>query len=99
MSLEHIHLGQERLTPNTSTGFTATNIPPTKEQTRFVKIQAINGAIWIREDGSAATIASGFKLPKNSSVEIWGDQAIQDFRCIRMGGNAELQCEYYGTGG
>lgn len=98
MSLEFRVIARERLTPTVSTGFTAANIPTTKPGTRFVRIQAIGGQIHYQEDGNAATTAAGNILPEESVVEIWGDDAMQNFRCIDAGGSEELECEYMGTG-
>ena len=91
---------RERLSPTSSTGFTSTNLPPTdRPQVLYVRIQSINGLIFYRTDGSAATNATGFKLPENSVVEIHGAEALNNFRCIDNADSAELECKYMGAGG
>ena len=99
MAFEAVVIARERLTPTTSTGFATTNIPLTKPQTEYVLIQALKGTIWIRQDGSTVTAATGIALPENSKVEVHGDQAMQDARFIDDGDGAELECIYMGRGG
>ena len=106
MSLDYIHKARERLTPTSSTGFSAANIPNVdpnaasqNRAVRFVRIQAIAGTIWFREDGDPATTATGNKLTNGGSLEIWGNEAMRNFRCIDNGDSAELECEYMGVGG
>ena len=91
---------RERLSPTSSTGFTASNLPPTnKPQVQYVAIQSIGGDIFFRTDGSAATILTGNKLTENSRVEIHGTEALTNFRCIDDGDSAQVECKYMGAGG
>ena len=92
-------IARERLTPTTTTGFTSTNIPPTKNHVLYVRIQSIGGDIFYRTDGDDATTDTGNKLPENSVVEIHGAKAITNFRCIDCGDAAEVECKYMGQGG
>ena len=95
----YAEIARERLSPASSTPFTSTNIPPTRLNVLYVRIQSINGIIFYRTDGSDADTATGFKLPENSVVEIHGGNAITNFRCIDNGDSAELECKYMGQGG
>jgi len=97
--LDYQEIARERLSPTTTTGFTSTNIPPTKAQTIYVRIQSIGGDIFFRTDGEDATTATGNKLPENSVVEIHGSKAITNFRCIDCGDAAQVECKYMGHGG
>ncbi len=90
---------RERLSPTSSTGFTAANISPTSPGTHYVRIQALNGDIWYTTDGTTPTSLAGNKLPENSTVEIWGGAAMRDFLCIDDGDGADLECKYMGQGG
>ena len=92
-------IARERLSPTTTTGFTSTNISPTRPHVFYVRIQSIGGDIFFRTDGEDATILTGNKLPENSVVEIHGAKAITDFRCIDVGDDAQVECKYMGQGG
>lgn len=99
MAFEAVVIARERLTPSTSTGFTTSNIPPTKQQTEYVLIQSLKGDIWIRQDGETVTAATGILLPENSKVEVHGYEGMIDARFIDNGDSAELECIYMGRGG
>ena len=92
-------INRERLSPTSSTGFTAAQIPPTAQQVEYVRIQALNGDIWYTTDGTTVTSSVGMKLPENSVIEIHGSQAMTDFLCIDDGDGADLECKYMGHGG
>lgn len=91
-------LDRERLSPSSSTGFTAAYISPAEPRTIYVRIQALNGDIWYTTDGTTATSSVGMKLPEDSVVEIWEDAAITAFRCIDSGDGADLECKYMKEG-
>ena len=95
----YVEIARERLSPTTTTGFTSTNISPTKRNVLYVRIQSIGGDIFFRTDGEDATILTGNKLPENSTVEIHGAAAITGFRCIDCGDAAQVECKYMGHGG
>ena len=92
-------IARERLSPTTTTGFTTTNIPPSKLHVLYVRIQSIGGDIFFRTDGEDATILTGNKPTENSSVEIHGGRAMTNFRCIDVGDAAQVECKYMGQGG
>ena len=94
-------IDRERLSPTSSTGFTAAQIPPTdgKLHVEYVRIQALNGDIWYTTDGTTVTSSVGMKLPENSVMEIHGIQAMTAFLCIDDGDGADLECKYMGQGG
>lgn len=81
-----------------SIGFTAANISDDEmERVKYVLIQPHGGAIHYRTNGSDATTATGIHVAALSTVEIWGYDAIKNFRCIDDGGTAKLSCKYYGS--
>ena len=98
--MEYMHRGRENVSSLTaSVGFTSTYLPATDTKVRFAVIQAIEGNIRFRVDGSAPTSSAGMRLLKDSSVEIWGARDMTNFRCIDDGGTANLEVNYYGEGG
>ncbi len=93
-------LGRETISSvSSSTGFTASNIPPADADCVYARIQAIDGVVRFAIDGSIPSTSLGLRLMKDASVEVWGDQALIDFRCIDDGGTAKLEVIYMGRGG
>lgn len=80
-----------------SVGFTAAKITDAElARLMYVLIQPHGGAIHYRTSGEAATTSTGIHLAALGIVEIWGQDAIKNFRCIDDGGTAYLSCKYYG---
>lgn len=80
-----------------SVGFTATYITEEKlKRLLYVLIQPHGGAIHYRTSGEDATTATGIHVAEYGVVEIWGYDAIKNFRCIDDAGTAKLSCKYYG---
>ena len=83
---------------SSSVGFTSTYITEKKMITlSYVLIQPHGGAIHYQTNGDAAKTDEGIHLEEFSSVEIWGWQAIKNFRVIDDGATAKLSCKYYGA--
>jgi len=83
---------------SSSVGFTAEYITAVKMETLiYVLIQPQGGPIMYETNGDAATTETGIYIADFGVVEIWGWQAIQNFKCIDKGGSAKLSCKYYGT--
>lgn len=81
-----------------SVGFTSTYITADKMiKLLYVLIQPQGGAIRYQTNGDAATATTGIYVADNGLVEIWGWDAIKNFRCIDDGGTAKLSCKYYGS--
>jgi len=84
---------------SSSTGFTATNIPPANVNVAYALVQALSGAIRVCEDGTTPTATKGIKFNIEESFEIWGAEALENFRAIDDGGTASLEVIYFGRGG
>jgi len=82
-------------------GFTAANIPPTERRTIYAFIQAIGGDVRFCIDGTDPEDDLGVRLTQDSTVEIWGGEALRDFRVIEETntGGRELEVIYFGRGG
>ena len=97
--MEYGVIGRETIgTLTASIGFTAANIPPTQSRTRYAVIQAIDAAVRFCIDGTAPEAdTTGMRLTKDSKVEVWGGEAMENFRCIEDGTTAKLEVVYMGT--
>jgi len=80
-------------------GFTATYIPPTETKTIYAVVQALGKAVRLCIDGTTPEAALGLRLPINSTVEVWGFDALQNFRAIEEAASAKLELIYMGQGG
>lgn len=80
---------------SSSVGFTSSKLTV---QVDYAKIQAIDGDIRITIDGSTPSTSLGFRLLQDAQVEVWGGDALRDFRCIDDGGTAKLEVIYMGSG-
>jgi len=81
---------------SSSIGFTSTYIPPTDKNVTYALIQAINGTIRMTIDGTTPTSSKGNRLAQDGSVEVWGSEALTNFRCIDDGGTATVEVIYMG---
>lgn len=83
---------------SSSVGFTASKITDAElERLLYVLIQPHGGAIHYQTNGDDAAIDEGVHVAALGIVEIWGYDAIKNFRCIDDGGTAKLSCKYYGS--
>ncbi len=83
---------------SSSVGFTASNITDAElARLLYVLIQPHGGAIHYQTNSDAAAIDEGIHLAALGIVEIWGYDAIKNFRVIDDGGTAKLSCKYYGS--
>ncbi len=64
----------------------------------YAVIQAIDGDIRFTIDSTEPTSSLGLRLTQDSTVEIWGVEAMTDFRCIDDGGTAKLEVVYMSRG-
>lgn len=76
---------------SSSVGFTSTKLV---DYLVYAIIQAIDGNIRFTIDGSTPSTSLGLRLLQDASVEVWGSQAMTDFRCIDDGGTAKLEVIY-----
>lgn len=92
-------MGEEVISTLTgSVGFSADQITEEKlKRLLYVLIQPHGQAIHYRTSGEAATTGTGIHLATYGIVEIWGRDAIVNFRCIEDTGTAVLSCKYYGV--
>ena len=74
-----------------STGFTSSKLV---DYLVYAFVQAIDGNVRFTIEGTTPTSSKGVRLIKDSSVEIWGGQAMTAFRCIDDGGTAKLEVIY-----
>ena len=79
-------------------GFTAAKLAPTTGTIYYALIQAVGGNVRFCIDGSIPSISLGLRLPKDSTVEVWGTEAMANFLCIDDGGTAKLEVVYMGVG-
>lgn len=82
---------------SSSVEFTASNITDAElARLRYVLIQPQGGAIHYQTNGDDAATDEGLHVGDGAVVEIWGYDAIRNFRCIDDGGTAKLSCKFYG---
>ena len=78
---------------SSSVGFTSTYLVA---YVLYASIQAVGGDIRYTIDGTdTPTTSLGKRLPEDSYIEIWGAEALTNFRCIDDGGSATLEVIYY----
>lgn len=81
---------------SSSVGITSTLLTA---QVAYAVIQAVGGSIrFIIDDDDTPTSSLGLRLTEDSKVEIWGDQAMSNFRCIDDGGTATVEVVTMGRG-
>jgi len=86
-------------TLTSSIGFTAAKLAPTRGTIHYAIIQAIDGVVRFAIDGTAPIAnTTGLRLLQDASVEVWGSEALKNFRCINDGGTAKLEVVYMGVG-
>lgn len=86
-------------TLTSSIGFTAAKLAPTIGTIYYAVIQAIDGVVRFAIDGTAPIAnTTGLRLLQDASVEVWGSEALKNFRCINDGGTAKLEVIYMGVG-
>ena len=78
---------------SSSIGFTSTKLVA---YLVYAIIQAVDGDVRFTIDGTTPTSSLGLRLTEDSSVEVWGGQAMTDFRCIDDAGTASLEVVYMG---
>jgi len=83
---------------SSSTGFTSTYIPPTSPNVIYALVQAVAGTVRYCIDGSTPSTSLGLRLTEDSTMEVWGGEALRDFRAIDDGGTATLEVIYFGGG-
>jgi hypothetical protein len=77
----------------TAVGFTAAKLAANP---MYATIQAVGGDCRFCTDGTTPTADLGIRLQEDGSCEIWGSQAMTDFRCIDDTGAATLEVVYMG---
>ena len=83
-----------------SIGFTAANIPPAERRTIYALVQAVGGNLRYCIDGSTPSDTLGLRLTQDSTMEVWGAEALRDFRCKGTGGGTiSAEVVYMGRGG
>lgn len=83
---------------SSSVGFTDSKISDDElEKLHYVLIQPQGGAVHYQTSGDAAATNAGIHIGDHAVVEIWGSDAIKNFRCIDDGGSATLSCKFYGS--
>ncbi|KKN71497.1 hypothetical protein LCGC14_0420760 [marine sediment metagenome] len=76
---------------SSSTGFTASKLTAFLQ---YAFIQAVGGDIRFAINGSTPSTSLGLRLLEDASVEVWGTEAMTNFRCIDDGGTATLEVVY-----
>lgn len=81
------------------TGLTAANIPPAEIDTLYAQIQVQESDCRWRVDGGAPTATQGMYLAENGIIEVWGAEALANFKAIDDTANdALLEVIYFGRG-
>lgn len=89
--------GRETITGlDEATGFTEASISPTAVDVIYAVVQALDQAVRFCIDGTTPEAALGMRLTANSSVEIWGDEALGNFLAIEEAASASLEVIYMG---
>lgn len=78
---------------SSAVGFTSNKLVA---RNSYAIIQAVDGDIRFTLDGTTPTASLGLRLTEDSSVEVWGQASMKDFKCIDDGGTAELEVLYMG---
>jgi len=81
---------------STAKGFTAAKIPPTDIDVTYAVVQALTQNVRFCIDGTTPTVSKGMRLTANSSVEVWGGEALSNFRAIQEAASATLEVIYMG---
>ncbi len=76
---------------SSSTGFTSSKLT---DFLQYALIQAVSADIRFTIDGTTPTSSLGIRLPQDVSSEIWGTEAMANFRCIDDGGTATVEVIY-----
>lgn len=79
-------------------GITSSLLSPSTGKIVYALIQALGGNIRMTIDGTIPTSSKGIKLVQNATTEVWGTEALEDFRCIDDGGSATVEVVLYGIG-
>jgi hypothetical protein len=79
-----------------SVGFTSNKIPPTANRVEYAIIQAVGGNVRYAVNGATPSTSLGLRLTQDSTVEVWGDRDLTNFRCIDDSGTATLEVVYMG---
>lgn len=83
---------------SSSTGITSSLLSPDPGEIVYALIQALGGNIRMTIDGTIPSSSKGIRLVQNATVEVWGTEALEDFRCIDDGGSATVEVVLYGVG-
>jgi hypothetical protein len=83
---------------SSSTGITAALLPPTVSNVIYALVQAVSGPVRFTIDGSTPSTTLGLRLVTDKVVEIWGSEALSNFRCINDGGTATVEVITMGGG-
>jgi len=93
MSIYRVHDRETISSVSSSVGFTSTYLVA---YVLYASIQAVGGDIrYIIDVDDTPSSSLGKRLPEDSSVEIWGMEAMTNFRCIDDGGTATVEVIYY----
>jgi len=93
----YVVVGRETIgTLTDSIGFTAAQI---LKRVSHAVVQAIGGDVRFTLEATAPVAATtGHRLPEDSMIKVWGQQALLNFRAIDDGGTAKLEVTYMGSG-
>jgi len=82
-------------------GFTASFLPTAERRTIYALVQAASGAVRYCIDGTIPTATKGMRLTEDSTMEVWGAEAMRDFLCIEniVQSNPTVEVIYFGRGG
>jgi len=78
-----------------SIGFTKGKYPIAPDMKAYALIQPVGGDCRFTEDGTTPTGDIGLRLTEDSTIEIWGKDSLEMFRCIDDTGTAKLEVVYY----
>jgi hypothetical protein len=98
-------IGGEKITvSSTALGFTAAQIPPTKNRVIMARVQHRSGGnlFHLAHQSPVAGGTSGeFDFRQHDEIEVWGDKALTATKFIIQTGEDDgiIAVQYYGEGG
>lgn len=83
----------EKITVDTSIGLTAASIAVGRDSMALIGVET--DQIRIRVDGSAPTSAEGVLLEAGDKVTLYGNEALNNLRMIKVTNNASVKVQYF----
>jgi len=95
-------IGRETISDvSSATGFTTSKIPPAEKRVIYALVQVIDGNVRYCIEGTTPEDDLGVRLTQDSTMEVWGAEALKNFRAIDDADSSGsiLEVIYFGHGG